>query len=318
MKGKLLVRLLIVLLAALLIYRIYDRVQSHRIPRDLCREHLQQLATAGINYMYSHDGEIAPDLPSLLEYSSLPESTAVCPSIWVQEELHDSLYFYDPKLALGSQFAISCNNMERHGGVVGGLVEKEFPDSLFLEADWAPTFRRMAFVEYAELRRTDASRANLVRVCEEQAAFLANRYPWVLEPANLVDLAVSTAEMVDPLGGEYVFETIPDTTYVFYQNPGSRGRARGDSVVVEAFAFIGYATSDPENSRVEVFFRRPLRFPSRADGALSSDTDRLIVLRRWDVSELGTQRVDEREVDLIDLPRWEFLQQFRAQNTQTQ
>jgi hypothetical protein len=51
MKGKLLVRVLIVLLAALLIYRIYDRVQSHRIPRDLCRVHLQTLADASINYM---------------------------------------------------------------------------------------------------------------------------------------------------------------------------------------------------------------------------------------------------------------------------
>lgn len=315
MKGKLLVRVLIVLLAALLIYRIYDRVQSHRIPRDLCRVHLQTLADASINYMYSNEGSIAPDLPSLLEFAGLPESVGVCPSVWAQG-FPESLYFYDPKLALGSQFAISCNNIERHGGVVGGLVEKEYPDSLFSEADWAPTFRRIAFAEYAELQRYDASRANLVRVCEEQASYLGNRYPWVLLPAELSVLNVSTAELVDPLGGDYVFETIPDTTYVFYQNPDRRGGARGDSVVVETFAFVGYTTADPEVSRVEVFFRRPLRFPSRADGALSSDTDRLIVIRRWDVSELGTQRVDEREVDLIDLSHWDFLQQFRAQQIQ--
>ncbi|MDM7992857.1 MAG: hypothetical protein QUS11_06040 [Candidatus Fermentibacter sp.] len=318
MKGKFLVRVLIVILAALLIYRIYDRVQSHRIPRDLCRSHLQELATAEIDYMYNNDGGIAPDLASLLEYAGLPDSVGVCPSIWVEEELRDSTYYYDPKLALGSQFAISCNNLERHGGVVGGLVEKEFPDSLFMEADWAPTFRRVAFATYAENRRIDASRANLVRVCEEQAAYLGNRYPWVLLPADLSALEISTAELVDPMGGEYVFETQPDTTYVFYQNPDRRGRPRGDSVVVETFRFVGYTTSSPEVSRVEVFFRRPLNFPSRADGALSSDVDRLLVIRRWDVSELGTQRVDEREVDLIDLPRWQFLQEYEAQNADSQ
>ncbi len=318
MKGKLLVRVLIVLLAALLIYRIYHRVEMHRIPRDLCRTHLQELAYAGIDYMYANSGAIAPDLASLLEFADLPESVAVCPSIWADESLRDSLYFYDPKLALGSQFAISCNNLERHGGVVAGFVEKEYPDSLFLEADWAPTFRRMAFLEYAQLRRTDASRANLVRVAEEQAAFLGNRYPLVLEPVGLEGLNVSIEQMIDPLGGEYVFEAVPDTLYTFYQFPDRRGRARGDSVSVQTWVFVGYATSDPEVSRVEVFFKHPLRLPSRADGATAMDTDRIVVLRRWDVSELGTQRVDEREVDLLDSPRWDFLLDYRSQNTQNQ
>lgn len=318
MKGKLLVRVLIVLLAALLIYRIYDRVQSQRIPRDLCRVHLQELATAEIDYMYNNEGAIAPDLPALLEYASLPESVAVCPSIWANEALRDSMYLYDPKLALGSQFAISCNNIERHGGVVGGLIEKEYPDSLFMEADWAPTFRRVAFAEYAEMRRMSASRANLVRVCEEQAAYLGNRYPWVLTPAELSNLEISTTELVDPMGGEYRFETIPDTTYVFYQHPDRRGRARGDSVVIETFTFIGYTTSDPEVSKVEVSFRHPLTFPSRPDGALSLDVDQMMVIRRWDVSELGTQRVDLRDLNLIDIARWDFLTEFRARRAQDQ
>ncbi len=315
MRGKLLVRVLIVILAALLVFRIYDRVQSHRIPRDLCRTHMETLAWADINYMYSHDGAIAEDLPALLEFAGLPESVATCPTIWAQG-IRDSMYFYDPKLALGSQFAISCNNLERHGGLVGGFVEKEFPDSLFMEADWASTFRRMAFLEYAEMRRTDVSRSNLVRVSEEEAAYLGNRYPSVLEPADPAALGLNLDEMKDPLGGEYVFETVPDTTYVFYQNPGRRGRARGDSVVVQTWKFVGYVTSDPETSRVEIFYRHPLRFPSRAEGAGSGDNDRLLVVRYWDVSDLGTLRTDEREVDLLDQKTWDFLQTLDLSETQ--
>src|SRR5512136_2058848 len=126
MRSKLLVRVLIVLLTALLLYRIYDRVQSHRIPRDLCRSQMEALAIADINYMYDNEGFIAQDLPALLAYAGLPDSFAVCPLYW-SEGLRDSSYFYDPKLALGSQFAVSCNYIERHGGVVGGFVEKEFP-----------------------------------------------------------------------------------------------------------------------------------------------------------------------------------------------
>lgn len=314
MRGKLLVRVLIVILAALLVFRIYDRVQSHRIPRDLCRAHMETLAWADINYMYQNDGSIAPDLPALLEFAGLPESVATCPTIWAQG-ITDSMYFYDPKLALGSQFAISCNNLERHGGIVGGFIEKDFPDSLFVESDWADTFRRMAFLEYAEMRRTDASRSNLVRVSEEEAAYLGNRYPSVLRPVDPVELGLNLDEMVDPLGGEYVFETVPDTAYVFYQNPGRRGRARGDSVVVQTWKFVGYVTSDPETSRVEIFYRHPLRFPSRAEGAGSGDNDRLMVVRYWDVSDLGTLRTDEREVDLLDQKTWDFLQTLDLSET---
>lgn len=312
MRSKVLVRVLIVILAALLIYRIYARVQTHRVPRDLCRNHIETLAWTGINYMYANDGSIAPDLQTLLDFGALPESVASCPTIWDQG-ITDSLYFYDPKLALGSQFAISCNNLERHGGAVGGFVEKEFPDSLFLEPDWSPTFRRTAFLEYAQMRRTDASRANLVRVSEEQATFLGNRYPLVLHPADLATLGLSATEMVDPLGGEYQFEIQPDTTYVFYQFPDRRGRARGDSVVVDTWKFVGWVTSDPEVSRIEVFYKHPLTFPSRAEGAGPGDMDRLMVVRLWDVSPLGTLQVDERELDLNDLPRWELLQSIQAQ-----
>lgn len=311
MRGKLLVRVLIVLLAALLIYRIYARVQTHRVPRDLCRAQMELLATADINYMYQNEGAIAPDLATLLDFADLPDSVGVCPLIWA-EGIPESIYFYDPKLALGSQFAISCNNLERHGGVVGGFVEKEYPDSLFLEPDWAVTYRRMAYLEYAEARRLDASRSNLVRVSEEQATYLGNRYPLVLRPAELADLSINTVDMVDPMGGEYVFETQPDTTYVFYQNPGRRGRARGDSVVVQTYKFVGWTTSDPETSRIQVYYSHPLRFPSRAEGAGTGDNDLLVVERLWDVSALGTLQTDRREVDLLDGPRWDILMQLRA------
>jgi hypothetical protein len=314
MRSKLLVRVLIVLLTALLLYRIYARVQSHRIPRDFCRAQMETLAIADINFMYANDGAIAEDLPTLLTFAGLPDSFRVCPLNWNQG-LVDSSYYYDPKLALGSQFAISCNYLERHGGVVGGFVEKEFPDSLFLEPDWAPTFRRMAFLEYAIMQRTDASRANLIRVSEEQATFLGNRYPLVFRPADLQTLGLSQADMIEPLGGEYQFEAQPDTTYVFYQFPERRGRARGDSVVVETWKFVGWATSNPESSRVEVYYQRPLRLPSLVEGAGPGDNDKLVVLRLWDLSELGTLQPDIREVDLLDTPRWDVLQQIRASGT---
>jgi hypothetical protein len=311
MRSKLLVRVLIVLLTALLLYRIYDRVQSHRIPRDLCRSQMEALAVAEINYMYDNEGNIAQDLPTLLEYAGLPDSLAICPLYWA-EGLTDSNYFYDPKLALGSQFAISCNYIERHGGVVGGFVEKEYPDSLFLEPDWSPTFRRMAYLEYATMQRTEASRANLTRVSEEEASFLGNRYPLVFRPVDLQTLGLNMDEMVDPLGGEYLYEIQPDTSYVFYQNPDRRGRARGDSVVVQTWKFVAWTTSDPDSSRVEVFYRRPLNLPSIAEGAGPGDNDMLVVNRVWDVSELGTPQTDMREVDLLGDPRWTILMQIRA------
>jgi hypothetical protein len=310
MRSKLLVRVLIVLLTALLLYRIYARVQSHRIPRDLCRSQMETLAIADINYMYQHDGTIAADLPALLQYAGLPDSFGVCPLNWA-EGLTDSGYYYDPKLALGSQFAISCNFLERHGGVVGGFVEKEFPDSLFMEADWAPTFRRMAFLEYATMQRTEASRSNLVRISEEEATFLGNRYPLVFRPSTPENLELNLAEMTDPLGGEYQFEILPDTAYTFYQFPDRRGRARGDSVVVETWSFAAWTTSDPESSRVEIYYQRPIRLPSLAEGAGPADNDKLVVLRVWDISDLGTPQPDIREVDLLDAPRWEVLQQIR-------
>jgi len=314
MRSKLLVRVLIVLLSALLLYRIYARVQSHRIPRDLCRSQMETLAIAGINYMYQNDGAIAEDLPTLLQFAGLPDSFAVCPLIWA-EGLHDSTYYYDPKLLLGSQFAISCNNLERHGGVVGGFVEKEYPDSLFLEPDWASTFRRMAFLQYAVEQKTAASRANLVRVSEEESTFLSNRYPIVFRPSAPEDLGLDMTQMVDPLGGDYVYEVQPDTAYVFYQNPTRRGRARGDSVVVQTWKFVAWTTSDPESSRVEVYYQHPVRLPSIAEGAGPGENDKLVVIRQWDVSELGTLQMDVREVDLLENPRWEVLMQIRDSAT---
>ncbi len=306
MNSKFLVRILIVILAALLIFRIHQRVETYRIPRENCRSYMHTLSDANLNYMYQNNGLPAPTLDSLLSYANLPDSLLVCPSLAVQG-LTDSLYFYDPKLALGTQFAISCPNHERHGGVIGGLVEKDYPDSLFVEADWEETFFRAPFPEYAHMRRVEVSRSALVRLGEEEAAYLANRYPAVLKPTGVENLNVNIHELVDPLGGEYVFETLVDTVYTFYENPGRRGRARGDSVSVTTYIFVAYATSNPDTSRIEVFYHHPLILPSRADGAIPESSDKLVIIKYWERSLLGTLRREEREVDLLDVPRWEFL-----------
>ncbi|MCK4506114.1 MAG: hypothetical protein KAW14_10890, partial [Candidatus Aegiribacteria sp.] len=208
----------------------------------------------------------------------------------------------------GSQFSLSCPNIDRHGGVVGGLIEKDFPDSLFLEEDWSETLTVFSFPEYAEMRRLLVSRANLVRTAEEQAAYLAQRYPFVIYPKLPENLDVGIDNLIDPLGGEYVFEIIPDTTYIIYENPlGTSRRARGDSVVVETMKFVAYTTMDPELSRIEVFFAHPLRFPSRADGAIPGSNDKLTVIMYWNLSELGTLQIDEREVDLVEESTWDFV-----------
>jgi hypothetical protein len=232
---------------------------------------------------------------------------AVCPSLW-EAGFYDSVYSYDPKLALGSQFSLSCPNIDRHGGIVSGLIQKDFPDSLFLEKDWSETLTVFSFPEYAEMRRLHVSRANLIRAAEEQAAYLAQRYPSIIYPKLPENLDVDIDNLIDPLGGEYVFEIIPDTTYIFYENPlGTSRRARGDSVVVEAMKFVAYTTMDPELSKVEVFFAHPLSFPSRADGAIPGSNDKLTVIMYWDRSELGTLQIDEREVDLVEESSWDFV-----------
>ena len=168
-----------------------------------------------------------------------------------------------------------------------------------------------AFPEYAEMRRYEASRANLFRAAEEEAAYLAQRYPAVIIPKRPENLEVSIDELIDPLGGEYVFELVPDSTYVFYENPDGRtARARGDSVVVETKKFVGYTTADPDTSRVEVYFSRPLTFPSRAEGAAPGTNDQVTVIKYWDRSELGSLQIDEREVDLLFEPTWDVVQQY--------
>ncbi len=452
MRSKILVRILIVLLAAFLVFRIHQRVETYRIPREFCRSQMSVLANANIYHMYIFEGIPAPDLDSLLSFAEannffdaslnndsifvsfgngrirnvlIPqewknlwnenaamdienslnalnneqmnlelvireheeslgfsldslitlrdayivdtiieeegepspgeffddsigfdaesfviaradiassidsvESTllnfsniiaparmdsvsalviAVCPTLW-ESGFYDSVYSYDPKLALGSQFSLSCPNIDRHGGVVAGLVEKDFPDSLFLEEDWAEILTVFSFPQYAEMRRLQVSRANLIRAAEEQAAYLAQRYPSVIYPKLPENLDVGIDDLIDPLGGEYVFEIIPDTTYIFYENPrGTSRRARGDSVVVEAMKFVAYTTAEPELSRVEVFFNHPLRFPSRADGAIPGSNDKLVVIIYWDRSELGTLQIDEREVDLVEESTWDFV-----------
>ncbi len=455
MRSKILVRILIVLLAAFLVFRIHQRVEMYRIPREFCRSQISILASANIYHMFISEGTPAPDLDSLLGFAEandffnasisndsifvtinngmtrnvlIPQQwknlwnenamldmqnqlaslnteqmnlelvirdyeeslgfsldslislrdvyiidnleeeeeeeselspgeffndsigfdaaslitarndlassiasvesmllnfsniiaparmdsvaalvIAVCPSLW-ESGFYDSLYSYDPKLALGTQFSLSCPNIDRHGGAVGGLIEKDFPDSLFLEKDWSETLTIFSFPEYAEMRRLQVSRANLIRTVEEQAAYLAQRYPYVIYPKLPENLDVGIDNLIDPLGGEYVFEIVPDTTYIFYENPqGTSRRARGDSVVVETMKFVAYSTMDPELSRVEVFFSHPLRFPSRADGAIPGSNDKLIVIMNWDRSELGTLQIDEREVDLIDESSWDFV-----------
>jgi len=458
MRSKILVRILIVLLAAFLIFRIHQRVETYRVPREFCQSQIRTLAEANIQHMFDSEGIPAPDLDSLLTYAKekgffetsmsndsitvsfangntrqvlIPDEwnnlwnaaavqnidyelgalqiahadieqeisdqenqlgftldsliaireeyisefpiieeeeeedtdiltpgeffddslgfsaqtlidtevslaasidsinsvlqnfnnitapalkdsvsslvAAVCPSIW-EVGYFDSVYIYDSKLALGTQFAISCPNYDRHGGVVGGFFEKDYPDSMFLEPDWSETQFVYSFPEYAEMRRIQASRANLIRMAEEEAAYLAQRYPLVITPKQPENLEVNIDELIDPLGGEYVFDIIPDTSYTFYENPeGRTARTRGDSVIVHTMKFVAYTTADPEVSRVEVFFSHPMTFPSRADGATPGRNDNVTVLMNWKRSELGTIQIDEREVDLLDEPTWDFV-----------
>ncbi len=465
MRSKILVRILIVLLAAFLIFRIHQRVETYRVPREFCQSQIETLAEANIQHMFDSEGVPAPDLDSLLSYASengffetsmsndsitisfrngntrqvlipnewknlwnataiqninddlnalqnaltdiereisdqesqlgftldslivireeyiqenplsepeqeenmLPPGiyfddslgfnaqsmidtevslaasidsmtsillnfnnviaparkdsvsslvVAVCPTIW-EVGYFDSVYIYDSKLALGTQFAISCPNYDRHGGVVGGFIEKDYPDSMFLEPDWSETQLVYSFPEYAAMRRLLASRANLIRMAEEEAAYLAQRYPLVIVPKQPENLEVSIDELIDPLGGEYVFEVIPDTIYTFYENPDARtARTRGDSVIVQSMKFVAYTTADPEVSRVEVFFSHPMTFPSRADEAAPGSNDNVTVLMNWKLSELGTIQIDEREVDLLDEPTWDFVKShFGADST---
>ncbi|MEN8209060.1 MAG: hypothetical protein ABFR50_07395 [Candidatus Fermentibacteria bacterium] len=469
MRSKILVRILIVVLAAFLIFRIHQRVETYRIPREFCQSQIRTLAEANIQHMFDSEGIPAPDLDSLLTYAKdngffqtsisndsitvsfrnghtrqvlipaawknlwnaaavqnindditalqnshtgilqeisdhesrlgftldslivirdeyileypviqeeveedeiilTPEEyfddslgfsaqslidtevslaasidslntvllnfnniiapalkdsvssivAAVCPSIW-EVGYFDSVYIYDSKLALGTQFAISCPNYDRHGGVVGGFIEKDYPDSMFLEPDWSKTQFVYSFPEYAAMRRLQASRANLIRMAEEEAAYLAQRYPLVITPKQPENLEVNIDELIDPLGGEYVLEIIPDTAYTFYENPDGRTiRARGDSIIVQSMKFVAYTTADPEASRVEVFFSHPVTFPSRADGAAPGDNDNVTVLMNWKRSELGTLQIDEREVDLLDESTWDFLKAHFVTDTATE
>lgn len=469
MRSKILVRILIVLMATFLIFRIHQRVETYRVPREFCRSQITILAEANIQHMFETEGIPAPDLDSLLtyakekgyfetsisddsitvsfingntrqilipnewknlwstaavhgietelealhveysdivqeinEYESLHGLTldsivalrdeyiakhpvievenddeeeiltageffddslgfsaqllidtevnlaasvdsltsviqnfnniiaparkdsvssivaAVCPSIW-QSGYYDSVYTYDPKLALGTQFSISCPNHDRHGGIVGGFMEKDYPDSMFMEPDWSETQFVYSFPEYANLRRIQASRANLIRAVEEEAAYLSQRYPSVIIPKDPDNLEVKIDELIDPLGGEYVFEIVPDTTYVFYENPDGRtATARGDSVLVQTMKFVGYTTADPDTSRVEVYFSHPMTFPSRAEGATPGTNDNVSVIMFWDRSELGTLQIDEREVDLLDDFTWDFVKSKFGENSTTE
>ncbi len=312
MGSKVLVRVIIVLLAAILIFRIHQRVEAYRIPRENCREQMYVLARANVQHMLANEGLSAPTIDSLISYAGLSDSVGVCPALRSQG-FGDSTYYFDPKLSLGTQFAISCPNHERHGGVTGGLVEKEYPDSLFYEADWMDTFSRISFPAYANIRRTEVSRSLLVRVSEEQASYIYNRYPVTLRPSRMENLGIDTQQAVDPLGGQYVFEILPDTVYTFWERPSATtARARGQSMQVQTWRFVCYTTSNPDTSRVEIFFRHPLRLPSRADGALPGDADMLTIIRYWDRSELGTLRVETREMDLLDLPTWQFITENRV------
>lgn len=314
MNSKILIRVLIVLLAALLIFRIHQRVETYRVPRDLCRQSMLIIAEANIQHIHENDGASAPSLDSLASYANLPDSILICPTL-LAEGFEDSFYIFDPKLALGTQFAISCPNHDRHGGITGGLIEAEYPDSLFYECDWMETYFRYPFAEYAENRKVDVSRANLIRLCEEQMSYLASRYPHVFIPADPSIIGMSIEDFVDPLGGEYVFEILEDSAYAFYHYPERSGRARGDSVVIQTYRFVAYSTSDPVNNRINVYYRSPLNLPSVAEGAITGSNDHLVIEKIWDVNELGTQQRDSREVDLLDVPTWEFLQTYNQEGS---
>lgn len=311
MGSKVLVRVLIVLLAVVLILRINQRVEMYKIPRECCRSQMYELSKANIDHMYINDGSPAPSLDSLLSYGNFIDTMGVCPSLRA-DNFTDSMYHYDSKLALGTQFAISCPNHDRHGGVVGGLIEQDFPDSLFMEADWLKTFSRVPFPEYAQNKRVEVSRSALIRVCEEQASYLAGRYPAIIKPADVGNLEINVFELSDPLGGEYVFEVLEDSLVTYWENPDARGRARGDSINVQTWKFIAYTTSDSETSRVEVKYKQPLKFSSRADGAVAGDNDKLAVTYMWDLTALGYLKTELREVDLVNEPRWEMLLNFHG------
>ena len=311
MGSKVLVRVLIVLLAVLLIFRINQRVEMYRIPRECCRVQMYNLSQVNIDHMYMNEGSPAPTLDSLLAYGAFSDTMGVCPSLRAAG-FPDSMYHYDAKLALGTQFAISCPNHERHGGVVGGLIEQDFPDSLFMEADWMETFSRLPFPQYAQNKRVEVSRSALIRVSEEQASYLAGRYPAIIRPTDVGNLEINVFELSDPLGGEYVFEILEDTELTFWENPDGRGRARGDSINVQTWVFVAYTTSDPDTSRVEVRYQQPMNFPSRADGAVAGDNDNISIVRLWDRTELGYVKTELREVDLANPPRWEMLMEYHG------
>jgi hypothetical protein len=87
-------------------------------------------------------------------------------------------------------------------------------------------------------------------------------------------------------------------------------------VVVETMKFVGYTTADPDTSKVEVYFSHPMTFTSRAEGAVPGSNDKVTVIMYWERSELGSLRIDEREVDLLDMTTWEFLStHFLASDT---
>jgi hypothetical protein len=170
--------------------------------------------------------------------------------------------------------------------------------------------------EYAENKRVEVSRSALIRVSEEQASYLASRYPAVLKPTDVSNLGINVFELSDPLGGEYVFEIVEDSLLTFWENPTARDR--GDSINVQTWTFVAYTTSDPDTSRVEVYYQQPMNFPSRAEGAVPGDNDKIAVTRYWDLTALGYVKTELREVDLVDIPRWEILQTIAAVEEETQ
>ena len=69
MRSKIPVRILIVLLAAFLIFRINQRVQTYKVPREFCRSQISVLAKANIQHMFEMEGIPAPSIDSLLTYA---------------------------------------------------------------------------------------------------------------------------------------------------------------------------------------------------------------------------------------------------------
>ena len=95
MRSKILVRILIVLLAAFLVFRIHQRVEMYRIPREFCRSQMSVLASANIYHMFISEGTPAPDLDSLLGFA----------------EAND---FFDASLSNDSIFVTINNGMTRN------------------------------------------------------------------------------------------------------------------------------------------------------------------------------------------------------------